>query len=52
MGIMKGCRQMKQIRVAFDVYNQMRKERIIISEMVYNELLNCCINCKELKRAC
>lgn len=52
MGILKGCRQMKQIRVAFDVYNQMRREGIIIGVNVYNELLHCCIRCNELKRAC
>eukprot|EP00801_Mesodinium_rubrum_P002503 Mrub_02503.p1 GENE.Mrub_02503~~Mrub_02503.p1 ORF type:complete len:542 (+),score=101.56 Mrub_02503:104-1627(+) len=52
MGILKGCRQMKQIRVAFDVYNQMRREGIRISSNVYNELLHCCIKCNELKRAC
>lgn len=51
MGILKGCTQMKQIRVAFDVINQMRKEHIKIKKEIYDEVLKCCIACADVSKA-
>jgi len=51
MVILKGCTQMKQVKVAFDVYNQMRKEGVKVSIDCYNEILKCCISCSDLKKS-
>jgi len=49
--ILKGCTQMKQVKVAFDVFNQMRKEGVRVSLDCYNEILKCCIVCSDLKKS-
>lgn len=51
LGILKGCTQMKQVKVAFDVFNQMRRERVKVSPDVYNEILKCCLVCSDFKKA-
>jgi len=51
MGILKGCTQMKQIKVAFNLLEQLKREKVKIAKEVWEEVLKCAIACADITKA-
>jgi len=51
MGILKGCTQMKQIKVAFNLLEQLKREKVKIFKEVWDEVLKCAIACGDIPKA-
>jgi len=51
MGILKGCTQMKQIKVAFNLLEQLKREKVKIFKEVWDEVLKCAIVCGDIPKS-